>query len=28
MVDKFDYLLTEDYFLEYFGEENSDIYDS
>lgn len=27
MVDKFDYLLTEDYFLEYFGEENSDIYD-
>lgn len=27
MVDKFDYLLTEDYFLNYFGEEDFDIYD-
>lgn len=27
MVDKYDYILTEEYFLEYFGEENFDIYD-
>lgn len=26
-VDKYDYILSDDYFYEYFGEENSDIYD-
>ena len=26
-VDKYDYILTDDYFMEYFGEENFDIYD-
>lgn len=27
-VDKFEYLLTDDYFMEYFGEENFNIYDT
>ncbi len=26
-VDKYDYILSDDYFYEYFGEENADIYD-
>lgn len=28
MVDKYEYLLTDDYIMEYFGEENYDIYDN